>query len=99
MSYQALTNAPMLRGGVCLSFMAIPQKAFDAPRALEIGAEVTVRLGFCCPDILEGRITAVSDEPARAILRLGTEEWALEPGPRTEANDVPGIRSVVWRVR
>ena len=96
MAYQALTNAPILREGVSLSFMAIPQT--DTPRRLEIGAEVTVRLGFCCPDIRFGRITAISDAPVRAILTLGGDEWTLELGTGTEANDIPGIKSEVWRV-
>ena len=94
MLFQALTDAPMLREGVTLNFMAIPQADGATPARIAAGAQVTLRFGHCCPTIKEGRITAASADTA--VLSIEGAVWALEP--RTSGVAVPGIVSEDWVV-
>ena len=99
MPFQAITEAPFLREGINLSFMAIPQAADGPPTPFEIGSVINLRLGYCCPSLCEGRITALTKEPPRAVLRAAGRDWSIEPGRGNHANTIPGIRSEVWRIR
>ncbi len=97
MPFQALTSAPSLKNGVTLNIMAVPQIADITPERLSVGALVTLRLGRCCPIISEGRITACTADPERAVLRLDGIEWILEPS--VTGILIPGIASEDWIVR
>ena len=92
MLFQALTDAPTLREGVTLNFMAVPQEQGSAPARIASGDRVTLRFGHCCPQIKEGRITAANAETV--VLSLEGVIWALEP--RTTGIEVPGIVSEDW---
>ena len=92
MLFQALTDAPMLREGVTLNFMAVPQEAGETPAKIAAGDRVTLRFGHCCPLIREGRITAATCDAA--VLAFEGTVWALEP--RTTGIEVPGIVSEDW---
>ena len=94
MPFQALTGAPMLREGVTLNIMAVPQTDGRAPDRIAVGARVTLRFGHCCPLIREGRITEADAEGA--VLALDGTEWALAPGATGVA--IPGIVSENWIV-
>ncbi len=93
--FLALTNAPCLDAGIKLNIMAVPQIEGTAPARLQVGARLTIRLGHCCPDVVEGEITEVAFD--HAVLTLGATEWILDPGSTGVC--VPGIVSEDWIVR
>lgn len=95
MLFQALTDAPMLREGVKLNFMAVPQDGCSAPAQIAAGDRVTLRLGHCCPLVREGQITEASAEAV--VLSLDGVVWALEP--RATGIEIPGIVSRDWIIR
>ena len=97
MLFQALTCAPVLRDGVTLNIMAIPQAGGVAPERIEVGARLTLRFGHCCPLIAEGWIISLSNDPERAVLAFDGAEWTLEHG--ATGVSVPGIVSEDWIVR
>ncbi|MCX8253571.1 protein of unknown function [Beijerinckiaceae bacterium RH AL1] len=92
MFFQALTDAPTLREGVTLNFMAVPQEEGETPAKIAAGDHVTLRFGHCCPLIREGRITQASCEAA--TLSFEGSVWALVP--RTSGVEIPGIVSEDW---
>lgn len=94
MPFQALTDAPTLRSGVRLNFMAVPQRAGEPPARLSAGVRVTVRFGHCCPLVREGEICAADDESA--VLVLDGIDWAL--GHQPSGSSIPGIVSEDWIV-
>lgn len=99
MPFQALTAAPFLGRGVKLNIMASPQGVGASPVSIGIGSRITIRFGHCCPDIAEGTITAVTEEPERVVLTVDGADWTLEPGPARGGISIPGIVSEYWFVR
>lgn len=92
MLFQALTDAPTLREGVTLNFMAVPQDEASVPAGIAAGDRVMLRFGHCCPLLREGRISAAN--PEALVLSLDGAVWAL--APRATGIEIPGIVSQDW---
>jgi hypothetical protein len=95
--FLALTGAPFLEAGVKLNVMATPQVEGVAPASLRVGERLTIRFGHCCPDMVEGEITALAFD--HAVLTVGATDWILDPGPCGSGIRFPGIVSEDWIVR
>ena len=92
MRFQALTDAPTLREGATLNFMAVPQDQEAGPAPIAAGDRVTLRFGRCCPLIREGEIKEANAEAV--VLALDGTVWSLEPA--ATGIEIPGIVSHDW---
>ena len=81
MRFDVIVHAPSLRTGVRLNIAEADQVAEAAPGRLEVGSELTLRFGVCCPDVSTGTITGRETRPEAAVLAVDGETWTLLRGP------------------
>lgn len=97
MQFDAIVHAPTLRAGARLNIAEADQTEGDMPDRLQIGSEVRLRFGVCCPDRSRGTIVGHSVGPESVVLAIGAEAWTLlrrgDGGVST-----PGLISEDWYV-
>ncbi len=97
MRFEAIVHAPTLRAGARLNIAECDQSEFAPPERLEVGSELWLRFGVCCPDLSRGMIVAYGEGPESVILAIGSESWTLLKGDGGGVTE-PGIVSEDWYV-
>jgi hypothetical protein len=97
MRFDAIVHAPTLRAGTRLNIAEADQTEGTSPDRLEVGSEVRLRFGVCCPDLSFGTVTEYTALPETVVLAIGTESWTLSRG---EGGGIttPGLLSEDWYV-
>lgn len=97
MRFDAIVHAPTLRVGARLNIAEADQSETDAPDHLEIGSEVRLRFGVCCPDRSLGIVVEHGAGPETVVLAVGAEAWILLKDD-TGGVSAPGLVSEDWYV-
>jgi hypothetical protein len=97
MQFHAIVHAPCLREGARLNIAEADQRLDVAPAMLDVGSNVCLRFGVCCPDHASGRIVEATEQPARVVMQIGERRWALTKRGDRAISD-PGLVSEDWYV-
>ncbi len=97
MTYLAIVHAPALRPGARICISDLAQTTDQPPAPIAPGAEIALRFGTCCPDLVRGAIALCDSQAEQAILRIEKADWTIR---RSHAGGVhtPGMVADDWFV-
>ena len=97
MAFLAIVHAPALRLGARLCISDLEQTADKPPASIAPGAQIDLRFGTCCPDLLSGAIGLCDTASEEAVLRVADADWHIR-----RSNDggvrAPGLVADDWFV-
>ena len=96
MHFDAIVHAPTLRAGTRLNIAEADQTEGDEPDRLEVGSQVWLRVGVCCPDRSCGTVIDYIEQPESVVLAIGSQSFTLLKGE--SGVSTPGLLSEDWYV-